>query len=249
MQRFVPIEDLFRGRHFDRQIIIWCVSWYTSFKLSLRDLVIMMADRGISVNHTTILRWVQRYLPEFEKRWRRYARSVGGSWRMDETYIKVHGQWVYLYRAVDKAGQTVDFFLSRNRDVNAAKSFLRSAMKNTRVPTKITLDAYAASHRAVREMKEDGELPGRVKVRSIQYLNNLVEQDFRPDRRRVRYTSGTMTSARFRHRSRKLTSIHIAHKLNFTRRSDRVVDRERGKLIPTSSSGPCSDSERGRNHV
>ena len=96
MQRFVPIEDVFKGRHFDRQIIVLCVSWYTSFKLSLRDLVIMMADRGISVTHTTILRWVQRYLPEFEKRWRRYARPVGGSWRMDETYIKVHGQWVYL---------------------------------------------------------------------------------------------------------------------------------------------------------
>ena len=94
MQRFVRIEDLFKGRHFDRQIIVLCVSWYTSFKLSLRDLVIMMADRGISVTHTTILRWVQRYLPEFEKRWRRYARSVGGSWRMDETYIKVHGRWV-----------------------------------------------------------------------------------------------------------------------------------------------------------
>jgi transposase-like protein len=115
MQRFVPIEGLFRGRHFDRQIIIWYVSRYTSFKLSLRDLVVMMADRGISVTHTTILRWVQRYLPEFERRWCRYARRVGGSWRMDETYIKVHGQWVYLYRAVDKAGQTVDFFLSRNR--------------------------------------------------------------------------------------------------------------------------------------
>ena len=85
MQRFVPIEDLFKGRHFDGQIIILCVAWYTSFKLSLRDLVIMMADRGISVTHTTILRWVQRYLPEFEKRWWRYARPVGGSWRMDET--------------------------------------------------------------------------------------------------------------------------------------------------------------------
>jgi len=104
---------------------------------------------------------------------------------MDETYIKVHGQWVYLYRAVDKAGQTIDFFLSRNRDVNAAKSFLRSAMKNTRVPTKITLDAYAASHRAVRETKEDGELPGRVKVRSSQYLNNLVEQDHRGVKQRI----------------------------------------------------------------
>jgi len=92
--------------------------------------------------------------------------SKGGE--VDQARLKVHGQWVYLYRAVDKAGQTVDFFLSRNRDVNAAKSFLRSAMKNTRVPTKITLDAYAASHRAVREMKEDGELPRRVKVRSSQ---------------------------------------------------------------------------------
>jgi len=90
MHQFVPIEDLFKGRRFDRQIIVLCVSWYTRFKLSLRDLVIMMADRRISVAHTTILRWVQRYLPEFEKRWRRYARSVGGSWRMDETYIKVH---------------------------------------------------------------------------------------------------------------------------------------------------------------
>jgi len=86
MQRFAPVEVLFKGRHFDGQVIILCVSWYTSFKLSLRDLVIMMADRGITLTHTTILRWVQRYLPEFEKRWSRFARPVGGSWRMDETY-------------------------------------------------------------------------------------------------------------------------------------------------------------------
>src|SRR5205823_9005276 len=153
MRPFGPIEALFKGRHFDGQIIILCVSWYTSFKLSLRDLVIMMADRGMTLTHTTILRWVQHYLPEFEKRWSRYARPVGGSWRMDETYIKVRGMWVYLYRAVDKAGQTVDFFLSRSRDVHAAKTFLRNAMNNRRTPTKITLDGYAASHRAVREMK------------------------------------------------------------------------------------------------
>src|SRR5215468_6008488 len=109
MQRFVSLEALFIGRHFDRQIIILCVSWYTSFKLSFRDLVIMMADCGISLAHTTILRWVQHYLPEFEKRWKRYARPVGGSWRMDETYINVRGRWVYLYRAVDQAGLTVGF--------------------------------------------------------------------------------------------------------------------------------------------
>jgi len=105
---------------------------------------------------------------------------------MDETYIKVRGRWAFLYRAVDNAGRTVDFFLSRNRDVNAAKSFLRRAMKNTRKPAEITLDAYAASHRAVREMKEDGELPQRVKVRSSQYLNNLIEQDHRRVKQRIR---------------------------------------------------------------
>jgi hypothetical protein len=96
----------------------------------------MMADPGISVTHTTILRWVRRYVPEFEKRWWRYARPVGGSSRMDETYVKVQGRWVYLYRAGDKAGQTIGFVLSQNRDVNATKSFLRSPLKNTRVPTK-----------------------------------------------------------------------------------------------------------------
>jgi transposase-like protein len=211
MQRFAPIEDLFKGRHFDGQIIILCVAWYTSFKLSLRDLVIMMADRGISVTHTTILlRWVQHYLPEFEKRWWRYARPVGGSWRMDETYIKVHGEWVYLYRAVDKAGQTVDFFLSQNRDVNAAKSFLRSATKNTRVPTKITLDTYAASHRAVREMKEDGELPRRVKVHSSQYLNNLAEQNHRRVKQRIRPMLGFK---QFDNAAVTISGIELAEKI------------------------------------
>jgi transposase-like protein len=210
MQRFVPVEALFKGRHYDGQIIIRCVSWYTSFKLSLRDLVIMMADRGITLTHTTILRWVQHYLPEFQKRWSRYARPVGGSWRMDETYIKVKGSWVYLYRAVDKAGRTIDFFLSRNRDVAAAKTFLRNAMKNRRTPTKITLDAYAASHRAVREMKETGELPRRVKVRSSQYLNNLVEQDHRRIKQRIRPMLGFK---RFDHAAVTISGIELAEQI------------------------------------
>jgi transposase-like protein len=210
MQRFVPVEALFKGRHFDGQIIILCVSWYTSFKLSLRDLAIMMADRGITMTHTTILRWVQHYLPEFEKRWSRYSHPVGGSGRMDETYIKVRGSWVYLYRAVDKAGLTVDFFLSRNRDVNAAKTFLRNAMKNRRTPTKITLDAYAASHRAVREMKETGELPRRVKVRTSQYLNNLVEQDHRRIKQRIRPMLGFK---RFDHAVVTISGIELAEQI------------------------------------
>jgi transposase-like protein len=132
----------------------------------------MMADRGIRLTHTTILRWVQHYLPEFEKRWGRYARPVGGSWSTDETYIKVGGRWVYLYRAVDKAGRTVDFFLSRTRDVNAAKAFLRDAMKNTR-----HVGHLCGIASQVREMKETGELSQRGRVRSSQYLNNLIEQD------------------------------------------------------------------------
>ena len=178
--------DLFKGRHFDQVIIVLCVRWYISYKLSLRDLVEMMEERGVLLAHTTILRWVQRYVPEFEKCWNRYARTVGGSWRMEETYVKVRGQWVYLYRAVDKAGHTVDFFLSQKRDVNAAKCFLRKAMKNTRVPAKITLDAYAASHRAVSELKTTKELPETVLVRSSKYLNNLIEQDHRRIKQRIR---------------------------------------------------------------
>ena len=186
MSRFVSVDELFAGRHFDAEIVVLCVRWYLSFKLSYRNLVSMMSERGIGLAHTTILRWVQHYTPEFDKRWQRYARRVGGSWRMDETYVKVRGEWVYLYRAVDKAGKTVDFFLSWQRDSNAAKAFLRKAMKRQRLPAKVTLDAYAASHRAVAELKDSAELPKRVLVRSIKYLNNLIEQDHRRIKQRLR---------------------------------------------------------------
>jgi transposase-like protein len=179
-------QDLFKGRHFDQEIIILCVRWYLTFKLSSRDLVQMMAERGIALAHTTILRWVQRYVPEFEKRWNRYARPVGDSWRVDETYLKVRGQWVYLYRAVDKTGRTVDFLLSKRRDIDAAKRFFSRALKRHGAPRVITLDGYAASHRAVAQLKEVGTLPGSVQVRSCKYLNNVVEQDHRRIKQRVR---------------------------------------------------------------
>src|SRR5262245_10787355 len=181
-----PAVDLFKGRHFDQQIIVLCVRWYLSFKLSSRDLVQMMTERGIVVAHTTILRWVQRYVPEFEKRWNRYARPVNGSWRCDETYIKVRGRWdLPLYRAVDKYGQTVDFLLSERRDVAAAKRFFRKAIRDNGMPRVITLDAYAASHRAIRELKSEGHMSSRVRTRSSKYLNNVVEQDHRRVKQRV----------------------------------------------------------------
>jgi transposase-like protein len=178
--------DLFKGRHFDREVIVLCVRWYLSFKLSARDLVQLMSERGIALAHTTILRWVQRYVPEFEKRWNLYARPVGGSWRCDETYIKVKGRWTYLYRAVDKQGRTVDFLLSERRDVIAAKRFFRKAMKVHATPRVITLDAYAASHRAITELKSAGTMPRRVRIRSSKYLNNVVEQDHRRIKHRIR---------------------------------------------------------------
>lgn len=187
-----------------------CVRWYLSYKLSYRDLVAMMGERGIDLAHTTILRWVQHYTPEFEKRWNRFARMVGGSWRMDETYIRVKGEWMYLYRAVDKSGKTVDFYLSRRRDVNAAKAFLRKAMKGQRIPTKITLDAYAASHRAVADLKENGELSKRVRIRTSKYLNNTIEQDHRRVKQRLRPMLGLKS---FRTAARVISGIELAEKI------------------------------------
>jgi transposase-like protein len=187
MSELNSVEELFRGRHFDREVIILCVRWYLRYKLSFRDLVEMMSERGLKLAHTTILRWVQRYAPEFVKRWNRFGRPAGRSWRVDETDIKVRGQWTYLYRAVDKSGQTIDFRLSRTRDVSAAKAFLKKAIRHEgQPPHTVTLDGYAASHRAVREMRTDGMLPKDTKLRSSKYLNNLIEQDHRGVKSRTR---------------------------------------------------------------
>src|ERR1700694_3514462 len=189
MSKLISMKDLFRGRHFDRDVIILCVRWYLRYKLSSRDLVEMMSGRGLHLAHTTILRWVKRYAPEFVKRWNRFCRPAGRSWRVDETYLRVRGRWTYLYRAVDKGGQTIDFMLSRTRDVAAAKAFFRKAIRHEgHPPHTITLDGYAASHRAVREMRTEGLLPKRTKLRSSKYLNNLIEQDHRG----IKFRTGPM---------------------------------------------------------
>jgi putative transposase len=159
--------ELFRCRHFNHEIITLCVRWYVTYKLSYRDLVEMMAERHVDLAHTTILRWVQRYVPEFAKRWQQYTRPVGTSWRCDETYIRIKGRWVYLfYRAVDRQGRTVDFLLSERRDIAATKGFLQQAIEKRGVPRKITLDGYTASRVTVGELQEEGLLPATLIVRT-----------------------------------------------------------------------------------
>lgn len=202
--------ELFKGRHFDRTIIILCVRWYISCKLSARDLCEMMAERNVDVVHTTILRWVQRYVPEFEKRWQRYARPTGPSWRADETYSKVKGKWVYLYRAVDRAGRTIDFLLSEHRDIAAAKRFFQQAIAKRGIPEKIMLDGYAASQTAVAELQQEDILPKNLTVRTNRYLNNRIEQDHRRVKQRVRPMLGFK---QFAHAAVTLAGIELVYQI------------------------------------
>lgn len=163
------------------------------------------------MSHTTIMRWMQSYVPEFEKRWNRYARKAGQSWHVDETYIKIRGNWVYLYRAVDRDGNTIDFRLSHKRDVVAAKAFLRKALKmQGRARSIITLDGYAASHRAVREMPTEDAAWKDTKLRSSKYLNNQIEQDHRAVKLRVGSVLG------FKHFDRAaitIAGIELLHRI------------------------------------
>ena len=148
----------------------------------------MLADRGVRVDHTTLFRWIQAYAPELEKRIRPHLRPTNGSWRVDETYIRVKGEWVYLYRAVDATGQTIDFLLSPKRDAAAARRFFRKALKQSHTvnPRTITVDKNAAYPIALKTMKQGGELWRFAKLRQVKVLNNIVEQDHRRIKRLVR---------------------------------------------------------------
>src|SRR6478752_30272 len=178
----------FKGRQFIAEVILWAVRWYLMFPISYRDLELMLADRDVGVDHTTIFRWIQAYAPDLEKRIRPHLRASNGSWRVDETYVKVKGRWTYLYRAVDSRGQTIDFLLSAKRDAAAAKRFFRKALgqPHTGNPRTITVDKNAAYPAAVSAMKRDGELWRFSRLRPVKYLNNIVEQDHRRIKRLVR---------------------------------------------------------------
>jgi transposase, IS6 family len=178
----------FKGRQFASEVILWAVRWYLMFPISYRDLELMLRDRGVAADHTTIFRWIQAYATDLEQRIRPYLRPSNGSWRVDETYIRVKGRWTYLYRAVDSRGQTIDFLLSAKRDAAAAKRFFRKALAqpHTVNPRTITVDKNPAYPKAVAEMKGDGELWRFSRLRQVKYLNNIVEQDHRRVKRLTR---------------------------------------------------------------
>jgi transposase-like protein len=195
--------------------IIQCVNWYLRFKLSYRDLSEIMRQLGVSVAPSTILRWVIRYSMEFAESMRPLEKPVGRSWRCDETYIKAGGQWMYLYRAVDERGQTVESHLSRSRDVAVAKAFFRRALKCHGQPRSITLDGFEPSHAALRRMGMRNEFDFRwanaVKIRCSQYLNNIVEQDHRRIKARVQPMLGFK---KFYNARRVLIGIEFMQKIH-----------------------------------
>jgi transposase, IS6 family len=164
------------------------VRWQLQFPIRYRDLERMLSDRGVQVDHTTLFRWIQAYAPELDKRIRPHLRVTNGSWRVDETYIRLKGKWVYLYRAVDAAGQTTDFLLSLKRDAGAARPLFRKALKqpHTIGPRTVTVDKNAAYPITAKAMKRDGELWRFAKLRQVTFLNNIVEQDHRRIKRLVR---------------------------------------------------------------
>jgi transposase-like protein len=195
-----------KGMRFPIDIILVCIRWYAAYPLSYRHLEEMMEERGVFVDHSSINRWAIRFLPLLEKVFRKHKRPVGGSWRMDETYIKVKGVWKYLYRAVDKEGKTVDFLLTAKRDKAAALRFFEKAMKASGVPEKVTMDKSGANKAAMDEINGTGQTP--IIVRQVKYLNNIVEQDHRA----IKCVTRPMLNFKsFRSAKNVLTGIELMH--------------------------------------
>jgi putative transposase len=174
----------FKGSHFERDVILWGVRWYVAYPISYRQLEEMMDERGVEVDNSALNRWVLKYVPLLETQFRARKRSVGSSWRLDETYVEVKGVWKHLYRAVDKAGATVDFLLTAKRDCKAALRFLRKAIRCNGTPIKITIDKSGANTAAIGSYNTDHK--AGIEMRQIKHFNNIVEQDHRAIKRQIR---------------------------------------------------------------
>jgi len=177
-----------KGAHFPPEVILMGVRWYLAYPLSTRHVEERMRERGVHVDHSTVNRWVITYSPHLEEAFHRRKRPVWVSWRLDETYIKVKGQWRALYRAVDKYGQTIDFLLTEHRDKDAALRFLKKAIRRNGVPETMTIDGSDAHAAAIK--CDNGEHGTTIVIRQVQYLNNVVEQDHRTVKKRVWLAKG-----------------------------------------------------------
>src|ERR1700738_4986949 len=182
------VSGLFKWRQFEPEVILLAVGWYLRFSLSYRDVEELFAERGLHADHVTVWGGVERYAPDIQRRLRPRLRPTNDSWRVDETYIRVKGKWVYLYRAVDSTGATIDFLLSAKRDTVAAKRFLAKALggANHPHPRVINTDKDAAHPPALGQLTAEGALEAHCGHRPLQYLNNVLEQDHRAIKRRVR---------------------------------------------------------------
>jgi len=196
----------FKGMRFPIDVILVCIRWYVAYPLSYRHLEEMMEERGVSVDHSSINRWAVRFLPLIEKMARKHKRPVGGSWRMDETYIKVKGVWKYLYRAVDKQGKTVDFLLTAKRDMAGAKRFFDKAIRDNGIPEKVAMDKSGANKAAIDVINAGRDVS--IVVRQIKYLNNIVEQDHRAIKR---VTRPMLNFKSFRSAGSVLAGIELMH--------------------------------------
>jgi len=181
-------QHLFKYKYFESEIILLCVRWYLKYPLSYRMIVEKMQERGLKLTHTTIMRWVHQYSPIIDEKVRKHLKPTNDSWRMDETYLKINGKNAYLYRAVDSQGKTIDFFVSEHRDKDAAKNFFKKALKaiHNQQPRVITTDKYAPTEVAIYEMIYSGTLSVKVTLRKVKYLNNIIEQDHRFIKRKIR---------------------------------------------------------------
>ena len=184
---------MFKGRHFDRSVILLCVRWYLAYNLSLRNLEKVMAERGISVDHSTVHRWTIHYAPLLLEQFNRRKRPVTRKWHVDETYIKVRGQWRYLYLAINSNGDTVEFWFGERRNLTAAKRFLREALKRQGRPERIVIDGSQTNREAILSCDSTDRLQDRsrrklkpIQIRQSAYLNNRIEQDHRAVKRRIR---------------------------------------------------------------
>jgi transposase-like protein len=182
------VSSLFKWRQFEPEMILLAIGWYLRFSLSYRDVEELLAERGLLVDHVTVWRWVQRYAPELERQLRRRLNPTNDSWRVDENYIRVKGKWVYLYWAVDSSGATIEFLLSAKRDAAAAKRFLAKSLsgENHPAPRAINTDHRAGYPPAIAQLKAEAALEQGCQHRPVEYLNNVLEQDHRAIKRRVR---------------------------------------------------------------